>query len=263
MEEPQQPRGDTGAERGPDHDPRRPSGAIAGAAEKGRALRLSLALNVGLVAFGLAFAAHRKWRGRGPSGPDVYLEERRSVHAALPARSGATVLLGDSLTERGPWAELLGDPSIQNRGISGDTTAGILARAPDIAAQQPARVLLLAGVNDLAAGESVPAIAARYGAILDVFRTAAPSARLYCEGVLPVRPPAAPATMRNDRIRELNEALRAVAAPRACTFVDLSPAVADESGALDARFTLDGVHLTGAGYAAWARAIAPLVNAPR
>ncbi len=259
MEEPRERPTTMRAERG---DPP-PPGVLPRRHGRPLALRVSLVVNVALVALALAFVARRWLHSRVPPGPDMYAEERRTVHAALPARPNAIVFLGDSLTERGLWSELLGDPSIVNRGISGDTTTGILARAADVAAHDPARVFLLAGVNDLAAGEPIPAIAERYGAILDALRTAAPRAHLHCESVLPVRPPAAPPTMTNPHIRDLNDALRGVAASRSCTFVDLVPALADESGALDARFTLDGVHLTGEGYAAWARAIAPLVSAPR
>ena len=233
------------------------------AASNSRLLHGSLLLNAAFALLALSFGARRLWNARRPSGADVYALERRSLHEALPARPGAVVFLGDSLTDRGAWSEIFDAKEIANRGIAGDTTADILARAPSIAAQQPAKVLLLAGVNDLGAGEAIPTIAGRYGAILDTIHRASPTTVLVCQSALPVRPPLAPEGMTNERIRALNEALRAVAAERSCAFVDVFSALADASGALDATFTLDGVHLTGAGYVAWARAIEPFVRSAR
>ena len=37
-----------------------------------------------------------------------------------------TVMLGDSITDEAQWDELLNSSTIQNRGISGDTTSGVL-----------------------------------------------------------------------------------------------------------------------------------------
>lgn len=230
---------------------------------RGWLIRGSLIVNTVFAVAALGIGARRLWMSRKPSSGDVYADERRSLHEALPARPGAIVFLGDSLTDRGAWSEMFDDARIANRGIAGDTTAGILARAPKIAAQRPAKVLLCAGVNDLGAGDPIDAIAARYGAILDTFRRASPETALVCESVLPVRPPLAPAGMTNARIRALNEAIRRVAAERSCAFVDLWPALADADGALPASFTLDGVHLTGAGYVAWGRAIEPFVRTAR
>lgn len=226
-------------------------------------LRLSIAANVIFLLLGIAFVVRRLLRSPEPNAQAMYEAERRSVLAALPPRRGATVFLGDSLTDRGEWSELFGLATIQNRGVAGETTRDVLARAEPIASQKPARVFLLAGVNDLAMGDAAPAIAERYGRILDVFREKAPEAQLYCQSVLPVRLPGAPPLVTNDRVRALNESLARVAAGRSCTFVDLYSALAGADGALDARYTLDGIHLTGEGYAAWARAIAPLLDARR
>ena len=37
-------------------------------------------------------------------------------------------MLGDSITDEAQWDELLNSTTIQNRGISGDTTSGVLDR---------------------------------------------------------------------------------------------------------------------------------------
>jgi len=208
-------------------------------------------------------ARHRANAGVAAAVQETYRRERLSVLAALPPHEGATVFLGDSLTQRGEWAELLGDPSVQNRGVAGDTTVGVLARAADAAAHGPSRVFLMAGVNDLLAGEPPSAVADRYAKIVDALRAAAPSARLYCQSVLPVREGLAAPAVTSAGVRALNDAIARIAAGGSCTYVDLFSVLADSSGSLDERFTMDGVHLTGEGYAAWARAIAPWHDAPR
>lgn len=225
--------------------------------------RVSAAVNAIFALLAVAFVVRRAVLARADDGGAVHAQERRTLFAALPVREGATVFVGDSLTERGEWAEQLGDAAIQNRGIAGDTTAGVLARAAEVAAHEPARVFLMIGVNDLARGEPVAAVVERYAAVVDALRARAPRAHLHCQSVLPVREGQAPAALTNARIRALNEGIARVAAARSCTYVDLFSPLAGPDGALDPRFTLDGLHLTGAGYAAWAQAIAPWTNAPR
>ena len=43
------------------------------------------------------------------------------------------------------------------------------------------------------------------------------------------------------------------------TWVDLTPALADENGELKAEFTNDGYHLMGKGYIAWRNALKPFI----
>jgi lysophospholipase L1-like esterase len=63
-------------------------------------------------------------------------------------------------------------------------------------------------------------------------------------------------TVDAERIAALNDGLRALAAARGASYVDLHPAFA-EDGELKAEYTHDGLHLNGAGYLAWRAALAP------
>ena len=79
--------------------------------------------------------------------------ERRSAWAKQREQDqGAVVFLGDSITQG--WGDRLAKafPGLKaaNRGISGDTTRGVLIRlADDVLALKPAAVVLLIGTNDL------------------------------------------------------------------------------------------------------------------
>lgn len=192
----------------------------------------------------------------------AYFEERQSQLESLAIARGDTVLVGDSLTERGEWAELLGDARIKNRGIGGDTAEGVLARIPAIAKAEPAVIGLMVGVNDLQAGRSPASVLATYERILDAIASEAPATRVVVQSVLPVHPLPSAEGISNAAIGELNDGLRALCERRGLRYVDVATALAGPGGALEARFTRDGVHLDGAGYAAWRDALRPALSPP-
>jgi len=114
-----------------------------------RLLALSVAANVLLLAgyvpdarrsFIAAFADHA---------PVTLYDLKRDIQASHRAD---VVLLGDSIIDL-MEPEYLPIP-FANRGISGDTTSGVLARLPDILAGNPKTIILLVGINDLQKGAS-------------------------------------------------------------------------------------------------------------
>ena len=78
-----------------------------------------------------------------------YYFSKRSQQESLPVRPHHTVMLGNSLTERGAWAEYFPEAHVINRGIGGDCVAGMAARLDSIVAGRPRAIFLMAGVNDL------------------------------------------------------------------------------------------------------------------
>ena len=62
------------------------------------------------------------------------------------------VFLGNSITDGGEWNELLANPRVKNRGISGDRSSWMLDRLDLIVGGQPRKLFLLIVTNDLAAG---------------------------------------------------------------------------------------------------------------
>lgn len=175
-------------------------------------------------------------------------EARLSQFAALPRRRADLLLLGDSLTEHGLWSEWLPELSVVNRGIGGDTVPGVLARLdrlPDAAA-----VSVLAGTNDLGRGADPAVVASGFRLLVEVLRDTAPRARLLVTSIPPRT------REYRDRILSLNVAYRAVTEHHDGEWIDLWPALADDDGALAARFTYDGLHFTGPAYHEWANAIA-------
>ena len=97
-----------------------------------------------------------------------YYFSKRSQQESLPVRPHHTVMLGNSLTERGAWAEYFPEAHVINRGIGGDCVAGMAARLDSIVAGRPRAIFLMAGVNDLIFSTIAPeALLRQYERLLD------------------------------------------------------------------------------------------------
>jgi hypothetical protein len=179
----------------------------------------------------------------------AYGANKLELFDRLPVGPDDIVFLGDSLTEGGPWHELLADSRCKNRGISGDTSAGVLRRLRQVLDGQPAQIFLMVGVNDLLKGMPVDEVAANIRRIVEAVKEASPRTRLTIQSCLPVNP-AILGEGDNEAIRALNEAIAALGTP----YLDLYPAF-ERDGRLDPAYTHDGIHLNGAGYMVWREAL--------
>lgn len=189
---------------------------------------------------------------------------RATQFAELAPPPGCVVFLGDSITEGGLWHEWFPGVPLVNRGIGGNTVDDVLARL-DTAVVDPAAVFLLIGTNDLETGLAkdqvfvraprlMPGeIAERMRELVAAIRERAPHADLFIQSVMPREPEVA------GRLRELNAANREIAKDADATYIDLWPALADDADGLRTAFTLDSLHLNGAGYAAWVEVLRPYV----
>jgi lysophospholipase L1-like esterase len=189
-----------------------------------------------------------------PPRKQSYHDFRRDIFAISKVRSASIVMLGDSITEAAPWDELTGCRSMLNRGIGGDTTAGVLARLDDVVKLRPRAIFLLIGVNDIALGVPREQTLDNYRRILD--RLDAASVRTFVAYVLPVARSYAK-WRNNDGITALNAAIAGLVAGRArTTAIDLRPLVSGSDGFLREDLSYDGLHLSAEGYAIWRDAIA-------
>lgn len=182
-------------------------------------------------------------------------EQRRSQYAELPIRPGDIVLLGDSLTEGGCWSEWFAPLPVRNRGISGDTCAGVLARL-DPLLDAPSRIAVLIGTNDVTAGVRDESILDGVDAIVRRIRERSPHTGVVLQGLAPRT-----AALR-ERLRRLNVGYREVAGRHGAIYLDLWPALATGAGTLRPEFTNDGLHLLGPGYRAWADDLRPVLGSP-
>jgi hexosaminidase len=214
-----------------------------------------------LVGYGSAYA-QIKTQGLNDQAFPTFYQQRSSLFRLLPITSGDVIFLGNSITNGSEWDELFGDPHLKNRGISGDVTAGVLNRLDEVTARKPAKIFLLIGVNDLAAGRSPDSV------VLNIFRIAnrinqeTPSTRLYVQSILPINDAFNKFpnhVNKGEQIKQVDLLLKAGAVLNHYTFVDLYPSFCNAEGKLDAANTNDGLHEKGTGYMLWKHLIYPYV----
>jgi lysophospholipase L1-like esterase len=151
------------------------------------------------------------------------------------------VMLGDSLTQAIEWSESFPELSIVNRGINGDTSAGVLLRLSETEARRPGTVFVMIGINDLLQGVSEQAVADNCRQILQRLRSSGikvciQSVLLPGQGLEPL----------GERVKVLNGLLSQLAEQSGSSYLDHNPALAPE-GFLRADLTYDGIHLNGEG----------------
>lgn len=188
---------------------------------------------------------------------------RKHLFAQLPEQAGALILLGDSHIEQCEWHEWQLDTTrpVLNRGIVGDGVDGLLARLDaDVLRHRPAQVVVCIGTNDLLFGRRAEDIAARYREIVQRIRQGAPQAGLVLVSVLPVNNTVKKSGLEKAQVLALNEHIRRIAGEWSIPYLDLHAALADGDGNLSEKFTADGVHLNGAGYAVWQHNLAPILS---
>lgn len=219
---------------------------------------LALLGNLLAAAIGLRFVAARGgWsyiRGRlaarssGVQAEAVapHWRTRADLYAAAPAEAGHVVLVGDSLTEFGPWAELLGRADVLNRGIAGDTVSGVARRLGPLLQGPPRVVALLIGINDLLDGRAPDTVIEDIRALCLRIRADAPATQLVVQSLLPVAPTVVGA-QHPPRIAAVNAALPTLAQAVGATFLDVNPALS-----APACLSADGLHLSAEGYRRWA-----------
>lgn len=187
---------------------------------------------------------------------NAHYRERMALFATLPAQKNAIVFLGNSITEAGEWNDILPGKPVQNRGISGDVTYGVLNRLPQIIAARPAKIFLLIGVNDLKRGTPVNVVARNIERAAEMIKAGSPKTKVYLQSVLPVNDTALAEGFKkvtNARVTLLNEAIQKIAEKKRCVYVNLHEVFADAKGQLQIEETPDGLHLRVGSYPAWVR----------
>lgn len=180
-------------------------------------------------------------------------QEREAVHPRN------IVMLGNSLTERGAWADILQDSLVLNRGIGGDCVAGMTARLGAIVAGKPRAIFLMAGVNDLIFSKITPeALLGQYERLLDAIRTTSPRTTVFIQSLLPLDEAQNKEYFagKNAHIETFNALLRETARRRGLDYIDIRSRMARD-GKMPAEYTVDGIHLNAAGYAVWSDVLRP------
>jgi lysophospholipase L1-like esterase len=172
----------------------------------------------------------------------------------------ALVFLGDSITQG--WGDDLKGAfpgvKVANRGISGDTTRGMLLRLhDDVCALHPSGIVLLMGTNDLEEGAEPETIAGNVKLILGELKEHNPKLPIVlCQ----VFPSSATKKRPADKIKQINELYAAaVKGDPQVTLIETWTLFADAQGdAKPAEFP-DLLHPNESGYAKWGAALRPIL----
>lgn len=194
----------------------------------------------------------------------TFYYQRSTLFEELPVTSKDIIFLGNSITNGGEWAELLGNRHVKNRGISGDICMGVYDRLDPILKGKPAKIFLLIGINDVSKGTSADTIVKRISMITQKIKQVSPKTKLYLQSVLPVTDYYKKFnghTSRSQIIPQINEGIKKMAEKEGATYIDLySHFLDDKTGKMNTDYTNDGLHLLGKGYMKWIDIVKPYVN---
>lgn len=178
-------------------------------------------------------------------------ERRFSIFASSPIQPTDIVFLGDSITEWFPLDEMFPNLPLKNRGISGDTTDGILRRLHQVTDGQPRQIFLKIGTNDIGFGHSQSRIIVNYETILACIKAESPQTEVFVQSILPRHRRFA------GRIQRINQEITQLAQKYNYRYLDFFSAFADEHGGIRPEFSNDDLHLLYTGYAQWQTLLAP------
>ncbi len=187
--------------------------------------------------------------------------QRRSAWAKQTERDQkAVVFLGDSITQG--WGDDLHGAfpglKVANRGISGDTTRGMLIRLKeDVLALHPTAVVMLMGTNDLEEKAEPQVIADNVKLIIDELKKHNPEMPIVlCQ----VFPSSASKSRPADKIKQINElCAKTVRGDAQITILDTWTLFANAEGDAKAEEMPDLLHPNAAGYVKWAGALRPIL----
>lgn len=166
-------------------------------------------------------------------------------------RKHQIVLLGDSMLAYIPLKAFGIEDIVENLGIPGDTTLGVLKRLDDLDTLNPSRVILNIGSNDIVLTDLT-----KLQTVENIIRI---KDILESKGI-PVTVVSTTPVLRNHALsnmdyiqhrtnqdlREINQLLSEKLSDT--SFVDVFHDLLDETGDLNISFTTDGIHLNQKGY---------------
>ena len=191
----------------------------------------------------------------------LWLAKRTQWAGETQAKQGALVFLGDSITQG--WGDTMGNAFgttlIANRGISGDTTRGMLIRLQkDVLALNPSGVVMLMGTNDLEEQAAPTTIADNLELLIGQLKKHNPKMP---NDLCLVFPSSETKQRPADKIQEINRQYQAkVKGDKQVVVVDTWTLFANEQGNAKAEEFPDLLHPNELGYNKWRDAIRPVLE---
>lgn len=191
---------------------------------------------------------------------NLWAERRAAWGDSVQKDQHAVVMLGDSITQG--WGDGLATAipglKVANRGISGDTTRGVLIRLKeDVISLNPSCVILLIGTNDLEEQADPETIAGNLALILGALKEHNASMPiLLCQ----VFPSSSSQKRPSDKIKRINQLYaKLIRGNSQVSMVETWPLFADAKGDAKPDEFPDLLHPNAVGYAKWAGALRPFL----
>ncbi|NDV96702.1 capsular biosynthesis protein [Dysgonomonas sp. 521] len=187
----------------------------------------------------------------------IGLERYAEANAALPAPAKGekrVVFIGNSITEG--WVNVHPDFFKSNnyigRGIGGQTSPQLLSRfRQDVIDLKPVAVVINIGTNDIAQNTGIYDADFTFGNIKSMAELAdANGIKVILSSVTPAGEYPWRKEIKNvpEKIMALNANIEAYAKAKGFVYIDYFSLMCDESNAMKANFSYDGVHPTKEGY---------------
>ncbi|MEF9931532.1 MAG: GDSL-type esterase/lipase family protein [Bacteroidales bacterium] len=204
---------------------------------------------------------------------DHYYKRVTEFNTQKPIGNNDIVFLGNSLTEGGKWEEYFAGAAkkiknrggaIVNRGIIGDDAVGMYERLYQILPQNPKKIFLLVGVNDISHNISTDSVLVLVDKVVGKIIRDTKSTKLYIQSLLPANEAKSRyKTMigKTDSIVKVNRGLEVMAKRYGVKFINLYEHFTIPGGnQLKPQLTTDGLHINSHGYAIWVNEIKKYVK---
>jgi lysophospholipase L1-like esterase len=230
-----------------------------------RILVVSLAFNALLLAMVAVLAYHYEvfihvgdhianWKSPTANldSDEISYLTRETLFELLPTRKHPIVFLGDSQTANCEWDELFA--GAVNRGIGGDTSAGLVKRISAVTQLQPRAVFLMIGANDFARGVQPKETADNIRLAVAKIRESSPGTEVYIQSITPTW-----RVERNRFAKQVNQIIASMADGKTLSYLDFYRSFLDGE-ILNPKYSYDGIHLNGAGMMVWKQLLTPYVT---
>lgn len=167
------------------------------------------------------------------------------------------VMLGNSITYRANWNELLNRTDIVNRGVGGDTTEGFLSRLDHVTNADPKLCFIMGGINDIQNGISPDSTGNNLKKITDILIRNEVKPIVF--SILYVSKNYPNYKNINYQVTKVNQVIIANCIKNNIEYIDLNKSLSNEEILIE-DFSFDGLHLTGLGYNKWKEIIIPVIE---
>jgi lysophospholipase L1-like esterase len=158
------------------------------------------------------------------------------------------ILIGDSIVGWFPVSEYLPGRNLSTWGIYAAYIETLAARAADLIPFRPQSLIVCVGCNNFQRHDAIEEIAAKYDVLISALIHQFPFMKIIVHAVLPMNDSRVPWAY----FTAANSAIRDVATRHGLAFIDPAPSFLDAGGNVRPELFEGSVHLTPAGYGAWA-----------